>query len=148
MTGSRIIFTEPASQDGVDMVFSDELRASIDQAMESNCDNIDHVCFESIKGLMFNQKTQLEARQLNGPELALVAIPLVVLLIPMIHHGAGQTQALSQLPGATSALHIPATQLGSAGSALQASTFAFLTNSASSAVTITPTSNTGPTVTQ
>jgi hypothetical protein len=92
MTGSRIIFTEPASQDGVDMVFSDELRASIDQVMESNCDNIDNVYYESIKGLMFNQKTQLEARQLNGPELALAAIPLVVLLIPMIHQGAGQVR--------------------------------------------------------
>jgi hypothetical protein len=57
------MFTEPASHDGVDMVFSDELQASINQAMDSNCDNIDSMCFESIKGLMFNQKTELETRQ-------------------------------------------------------------------------------------
>jgi hypothetical protein len=85
LSGSRIMFTEPANHDGVDMVFSDELRTSINQAVDSSCDVTNSACFESIKDLLFNHDTNLEARQLASGEIALAAIPLIALLFPIIH---------------------------------------------------------------
>jgi hypothetical protein len=85
------MFTEPADQDGVDMVFSDELRASINQALDSKCAAIDNACFDSIKNLLFNPHTNLEVRQSTSGELALAAISLVALLFPIIHQAADET---------------------------------------------------------
>ncbi|KAI4684338.1 uncharacterized protein J4E84_006326 [Alternaria hordeiaustralica] len=139
LSGSRAMFTEPANHDGVDMVISDELRTSINEALNSHCTTIDSVCFDSIKSLLFNRDTNLEARQLTAGEMALAAIPLIALLFPIIQQAADPTQAMSQRPGATSMLHIPATQLSSAASVAQSSTFAYVTESAVSALLITPT---------
>ena len=133
------MFTEPANHDGVDMVISDELRTSINEALNSHCSTIDSECFDSIKSLLFNHDTNLEARQLTTGEMALAAIPLIALLFPIIQQAADPTQAMSQRPGATSMLHIPATQLSSAASVAQSSTFAYVTESAVSALLITPT---------
>lgn len=139
LSGSRAMFTEPADHDGVDMVISDELRTSINEALNSHCATIDSVCFDSIKSLLFNRDTNLEARQLTAGEIALAAIPLIALLFPIIQQAADHTQAMSQRPGATSVLHIPATQLSSAASLAQSPTLAYVTEPAVSALLITPT---------
>lgn len=103
------MFTEIANQDGVDLIFSDELRASIDQALETSCEKVDNACYASIRDLVYNPYTNLESRKLSGGEMALAAIPLVVFLFPWMHQGAGQSQSMAQSPGGTSVFHIPAT---------------------------------------
>jgi hypothetical protein len=69
------LFTEAASpNNGVDVIFSEELRAYMKEAMESNCNNIDTQCVNGIRDLMVNPRTELESRQLAAAGVGLFAL--------------------------------------------------------------------------
>ncbi|CAO2649935.1 Nn.00g012270.m01.CDS01 [Neocucurbitaria sp. VM-36] len=128
LTGSRILFTEPANpNDGVDIVLSDELRANIDKAIASSCKTVDNQCVENIRGLLINPQTELEARQLIAAGAGLFA--LLALAIPLYEKERSQ--------GVPIAFHIPSSQLDPAASAAQASTIAAIMASGSPIITIT-----------
>ncbi|KAJ4364159.1 hypothetical protein N0V83_009614 [Neocucurbitaria cava] len=128
LTGSRVLFTEPANpNDGVDIVLSDELRANIDKAIADSCKNVDSQCVESIKNLLVNPHTELEARQLVAAGAGLFA--LLALAIPLYEKERSQ--------GVPVAIHIPSAQIDPAASAAQASTIAAITGSGSPLITIT-----------
>jgi hypothetical protein len=125
------LFINPASAGGgVNTILSEVLRADIDKAVKSDCKDIDGQCFESIKSLLINRKTELESRQIEVAATALFA--LIALAIPWIEKDSKK--------GIPVAIHIPSTQFGPATSAAQASTLAIVTGQGTS-ITITPKPN-------
>jgi hypothetical protein len=112
------MFTTAVSpKDGVDVVLSDELRASVQKALEENCKDIDTRCVEKVKALMVSPHTELEARQLGNVAVAAGAglMAFFALAIPFFKSG----QEAYTVP---SAYHIPSSQVGPAVSAAKAAT--------------------------
>ncbi|KAF1917522.1 hypothetical protein BDU57DRAFT_537190 [Ampelomyces quisqualis] len=132
LTGSRVLFTDPASSNGgVDVVLSEELRAKVQKAVDSDCNTINAQCVESVRTLLINPRTELESRSLVA--FAAGAIALISLAIPWWG---------KQNQGVPVALHMPSAQLGSAASAANAATVAAVTGSGVPFVTITSTPTT------
>jgi hypothetical protein len=124
-----VLFTEAASSiEGVDVVFSDELRANIQKAVNSNCNNLDAQCVDSVSNLLVNLHTELESRQVAIAVAGAELFVLIAIAIPL--WGKGRNE------GVPVALHIPSAQLDPAASAAQASAVAVIANSAAPSITI------------
>jgi hypothetical protein len=87
-------------------VFTDELRANIQKAIESNCVNIDAQCVGSVSSLLLNPRTELESQQ---AALIIVRAELFALITIAIH-----LCQKDRNEGVPIALHIPPAQLDSA----------------------------------
>jgi hypothetical protein len=125
------MFTAAANpRDGFDVVLSDELRANVQKAIESNCQNIDSQCVESVKGLLVSPDTELEARQLDTVRTGAALLGFLALAIPLF--GVGRdSQAVP------AAYHIPSSQVDPAMSAAQAFTVVAAQHSGAPGITIT-----------
>lgn len=134
LTGSIMLFTKAASpKDGLDVVLSDELRSSVQNAVDSNCQDVNTQCVESIKYLLINRNTKLESRQV-GPEV--IAGAVLAGFLGILYALLGKSQSEQAIP---IAIHVPSVQLNPAVSAARAPTFAAITKSDSPILTITPT---------
>ncbi|KAH5469686.1 hypothetical protein HBI22_195710 [Parastagonospora nodorum] len=132
LTGSRVLFTDAASpKGGLDVLLSEELRANVKKAFDSNCKSIDDQCIGSVKELLINPQTQLESRQVGQVAAAVAAVILLAaVLLPVLEKDRTQ--------GIPVALHIPSAQLDLAVSVAATATIAVITASGTPFVTVTP----------
>jgi hypothetical protein len=123
------LFTDTGNPDGgVDIILSEELRANIQKAVDSNCNDINAQCVDGVKYLLVNPHTELESRQVVAVGASVFAV--VALAIPWWGKSGNQ--------GVPVALHIPSTQLDPAASAASAATVVAVTGSGVPFVTIVP----------
>lgn len=134
LTGSSLLFTKAANpNDGLDVILSEDLRASVQKAVDNDCKDTNTQCVQSIKSLLVNQNTKLESRQLGS---GLVARAALAEFLSILFANAGKGQNAQPIPAA---LHVPSSQIDPAISAARAGTFAAVTKSDAPAITIMPT---------
>jgi hypothetical protein len=109
-------------------LLSEELRADIQKAIDSNCKEINSQCVDGVKDLLANPHTELESRQVLAAGAGLFA--LFALAIPWLEKSRNQ--------GVPVALHIPSAQLEPAASAASAATIVAVTGSGVPFVTVVP----------
>ena len=111
---------------GIDVFVSPDLQGKIKDAMNSNCQEINDKCYKSVRDLLVNPNTELEARQIAGGALV---VGILALLYPWWY----KEEKPVPVP-----IHIPPAQISQASTAVSATVIVVATGSGTPTITITP----------
>jgi hypothetical protein len=122
--------TAPA-QEGLDVFISNDLQSKIENTRASQCQQLNNECVQTIKDLLLNPNTNLEARQ-DPFTLVILSVVVLIFAAVMANHINHKSE-----PVATHWSADP-TQISQASAASNATAIVVVTTSNTPLLTITP----------